>query len=114
MLRHDGSARLRREADETLAVRKAYLADGLAVEADGRGERQVTEVRLGQVDRARIGVETFRDEVDDVPEGLPQVVRPRDNLCDVGEQGNAIRNGSSPLGADRPSRRRPHDTQVDR
>jgi len=45
----------------------------------------VTKICFGQVDRARVGVETLRDEINDVPERLVQVVRPRDDLGNVGK-----------------------------
>jgi len=36
----------------------------------------VLEVGLGQVDRADLGVQALGDEIDDVVQGLVQVVRP--------------------------------------
>jgi hypothetical protein len=50
-------------------------------------------VRIDQVDRADIRIETLRDVVDDVRQRLLEIVGPGDDLGDIGEEGDAIGNG---------------------
>jgi hypothetical protein len=90
---HDGRPQLRGEADQALAERELDAPDRLAVQAVGGREREQLEVGLDEVDRARVGVEPLADQVDDVAQRLVQIVRARDDLSDVGEQCDAIRDG---------------------
>jgi hypothetical protein len=68
------------------------------VKADRRFEREPVGVRIGQIDRARVRVEALGDEVNDVAQGLAEAVRSRDDLSNVGQQCNAVRNRGSPAG----------------
>jgi hypothetical protein len=92
-----GRTSQRRETDQPLAERELHAPDRLAVEAVGRGQGQTREVGLDQIDRAGVCVEPLADEIDHVAERLVQIVRARDDLGDVREECDAIRNGS-PLG----------------
>ena len=80
-------------ADETGALTRLKehraVTDPI-VEAHGGREDHVLEVGAGQVDRADVGVETLRDQIDDVVERLAEVVRPRDDPRHVGEKGAAF------------------------
>jgi len=93
---HDGLAAQRGEPDQALAERELHATDRLAIETVGRRQRQTREIGLDQVDGARVRVEPLADEVDDVAECLVQIVRARDDLGDIREQCDAIRNGLVP------------------
>jgi hypothetical protein len=53
----------------------------------------VLEVGVGQIDGADVGVEALGDQVDDVVQGLGQVVGSGDDPGDVREQADTVRNG---------------------
>src|SRR5439155_5958245 len=82
--------------DQAVAERELHATDRLAIETVGRRQRQTREIGLDQVDGARVRVEPLADEVDDVAECLVQIVRASDDLGDVREQCDAIRNGLVP------------------
>jgi hypothetical protein len=85
ILDHERLALRRRQAHETLAHGNLHLAHRFLIAPGGGAEREPAEVRLDQVDRAGVRIETLGYEVDDVAEGLVQVVRARDDRCDIGE-----------------------------
>jgi hypothetical protein len=92
-LDHDGRALLGGQPDEALADGELHTPDGLAVQADGGRECEAREIRLDQVDRTHVRVETLGDELDHVLQRLVEIVRARDDLGDIGEEGDPIRNG---------------------
>jgi hypothetical protein len=79
-------------------VGKGHLTHGIRVEADRRFQREFVGARVGQVERARVRVEALGDEFDDVAQGLIEAVRSRDDLGNIGQQRDAVRNGGSPAG----------------
>ena len=60
-----------------------HLADRVAEEAHRRAQGETVEVGAAQAQRAHVGVEPLGDQIDDVVQGLAQVVRARDDLGDV-------------------------------
>jgi hypothetical protein len=68
------------------------------MESDRRLQREFIRGRIGQIERARIGVESLGDELDDISQGLTETVRSRNDLGDIGQQRDAVRNGESPAG----------------
>jgi hypothetical protein len=46
----------------------------------------MAQVSVGQVERTDIGVESLCDQINDVRQRLLEIVRSRDDLCDVGEE----------------------------
>ena len=100
-----GLAALGGVTDESLSEGETNLVECALVQTDGGSELQVLEVGLGQVDRADVGVQALGDEIDDVVQGLVQVVRPRDDSRDIRKQRVSVRNGT-PLVC-RPPKERP-------
>jgi hypothetical protein len=79
-------------------VGKEHLAHGSRVEADRRLQREFVGARIGQVEGTRVRVEALGDEFDDIAQGLIEAVRSRDDLGNIGQQRDAVRNGGSPAG----------------
>jgi hypothetical protein len=92
-------------ADQPFTEGKTHLPHRTLVEADGGPEHQVLEIGLGQVDRADVGVQALGDEIDDVVQGLVQVVGTRDDSRDVRKQRVSVGNGTPLVG--RPPKSRP-------
>jgi hypothetical protein len=68
------------------------------VEADRRLQPEFVGARIDQIEGARVRIQTFSDEFDDVGQGLVETVRSRDDFGNVGQQRDAVRNGGSPAG----------------
>ena len=85
VLDHQRLALRSRQTHEPLADGNPHLAHGLRVQTGGGAEREPAEVGLDQIDRAGIRTETLGHELDDVAQGFGQVVRARDDRCDIGE-----------------------------
>jgi hypothetical protein len=68
------------------------------VEADRRFQPEFIGARIGQIQRARVRIEALGDEVDDIAQGLIETMRSRDDLGNIGQQRDAVRNGGSPAG----------------
>jgi hypothetical protein len=79
-------------------VGKEHLAHGSRVEADRRLQREFVGARIGQVEGTRVRVEALGDEFDDIAQCLIEAVRSRDDLGNIGQQRDAVRNGGSPAG----------------
>jgi len=81
------------------------------VQADRRFERERAGRVIAQIERAGIRIEPLGDQLDDIAEGLAEAVRSRDDLGNVGQQRDAVRNGRSPAGK-LPEQRCGHGTEV--
>ena len=101
----DGERRagLRDESDEALTDGELDAPDRFGGEPLGRAQREALALGLRQVDRAHVGIETLGDPIDDVAQGLREVVRTRDDPGDVCEQCAALGNGCAPFRDPRPS-----------
>jgi hypothetical protein len=66
-------------------MREADLAYRVGVQANGRFECELVGARIGQIERARIGIEALGDEVDDIAQGLPETVGSRNDLGNIGQ-----------------------------
>jgi GTP cyclohydrolase II len=77
---------------------KGHLLHGFRVEADRRFQREFAGGDIGQIERAVVRIEALGDEFDDIAQGLAEAVRSRDDLGDIGQQRDAVRNGGSPTG----------------
>ena len=83
LLDHDRLPALGREPYQALVAAQMDAADRLASQPDRGAQHEYRQIAAGQVERADVGIETLRDEVDHVRERLVEVVRARDDLGDV-------------------------------
>jgi hypothetical protein len=84
--------------DQALSKGEEHLSHRAPVEADGGSEQQVLEIGLRQVDRADVGVQALGDEIDDVVQGLAQVVGARDDSGNIRKQRVSVRNDTPLVG----------------
>jgi hypothetical protein len=76
--------------------RKLHAPDRLAVEADRGAQGELGEIRADQIDRASVRIQTLRDQIDDIGQRFVEVVRTGDDLGDVGQKCDAVRNRIPP------------------
>jgi hypothetical protein len=95
---HDGLAGCRSQPHQALAIGKRHLAHRIRIESDRRFQREFAGAGVGQIEGTRVCVEALGDEFDDVAQGLTEAMRSRDDLGNVGQQRDAVRNGGSPAG----------------
>jgi hypothetical protein len=77
---------------------KGHLVHSIRVEADRRLQPQFLGARIGQIEGARIRIEAFGDQFDDIAQGLVETVRSRNDLGNIGQKRDTVRNGGSPAG----------------
>ena len=92
VLDRHGLAALRGPAHEAFAEAERHVTHRTGVEPPRRAQRDVPEVRVGQVDGAHVGIEALRHQLDDVRKCLFEIVRTRDDLRDVRQKRDAVRN----------------------
>ena len=99
VLDDDRLAALRCQPDESLSEAQFDPTHRFPVKSHRGTEPQAVQIRAGQqIDRTDVGVEALGHEVDDVAERLIQVVGARDDLGDIGQECDAIRNDRPPAG----------------
>ena len=61
------------------------MADRSGVQTNGGAQKKRFALRLSQIDRADVCVQTLGDQIGDIRERLLQVVRAGDDLSDIGK-----------------------------
>ena len=81
----NGLAILGDPADQTISHAQADMADRSGVQTNGGAQKKRFALRLSQIDRADVCVQTLGDQIGDIRERLLQVVRAGDDLSDIGK-----------------------------
>ena len=81
----DRLATLSRQTHQALPESQSHAAHGTRDQTDRRAQRQMGEVGVSQVDAANIRIQPLGDQICDIRERFPEVVRPGDDLRDVGQ-----------------------------
>ena len=76
------------------------------MQADGRAQRKAGKVRPAEVEGTDVGIQPRRDQADHVVKGFAQVMGTRDDLRNIREECDSIRNGAPPSA--------PHSTEAER
>lgn len=84
-LKSNGLAMLRDPTDQTIPHAQPNMADRGGVKPDGGAQEKRLGLRLTQIDRTHVCIETFGNQIGHIRQRLLQVMRAGDDLSDIGK-----------------------------